>query len=81
MSASPPGADTPNETGHVEVRPGWTALEHIALPLPTYWPAVLALAITLLAWSVITSWFIFGVGLLLFVVGLAGWIGDLLHGD
>jgi hypothetical protein len=57
----------------------WQPVEHIHLPSPTYWPAVLALGITFLAWGIVTSFLIAGVGLLLFVVALGGWIGDLLH--
>ncbi len=66
--------------GKPELRPGWHAPGHIELPRPTYWPAVMALAITFLAWGIITSFLISGVGLLLFVLALAGWIGELRHG-
>jgi hypothetical protein len=58
---------------------GWQRVEHAHLPSPTYWPAVLALGITFLAWGIVTSLLIAGVGLLLFAVALGGWIGDLLH--
>ncbi len=57
------------------------AAEHVVLPPPTYWPIGLAFAITLLAWSVVTSLLITAVGLVIFAVALAGWIGDLLHED
>lgn len=52
-------------------------LEH--LPLPTYWPAGLALAITFIFWGLITSWVIWAVGLLLFAVSIGGWIQDIRH--
>ncbi len=49
------------------------------LAQPTYWPAVLALAIAFVLWGAVTSLVISGVGLLLAVIGLAGWIGELRH--
>ena len=63
-----------------ELRPGWQRLDDTSLPQPTYWPAVLALGITFLAWGLVTSLVISGVGLVLFALALAGWIGDLRHG-
>ena len=62
------------------VPPGWQAVEQHGLPAPTFWPAAMALAITFLAWGFATTWLISAVGLVLFVVALAGWIGDMLHG-
>jgi hypothetical protein len=62
-----------------ELRPGWHVPEHLELPEPTYWPAVLALGITFIAWSFVTSYIIFVVGLILFALALAGWIGDIHH--
>lgn len=70
----------PRVASRVELRPGWHVPEHLELPEPTYWPAVLAFGITLFAWGLITSYIIIGVGLLVFAVALAGWIGDLRHG-
>jgi hypothetical protein len=63
-----------------ELRPGWSRLDHIELPKPTYWPAVLALGITFLVWGLVTSVLLSGIGLILFALALAGWIGDLRHG-
>jgi hypothetical protein len=63
-----------------QTRPGWSRPDHTDLPRPTYWPAVLALGIAFLAWGLVTSWIISGVGLVLFALALAGWIGDLRHG-
>jgi hypothetical protein len=68
---SPPAAPAPP--------PGWLPVEQHHLPAPTFWPAALALAITFLAWGIATTWLISAVGLLLLVVALAGWIGDMLH--
>ena len=59
---------------------GWYRPEHIALPRPTYWPAVMAFGIVLLAWGLVTTLLISGVGLVLFALALVGWIGALRHG-
>lgn len=48
---------------------------------PTYWPATLAFGITLLCWGLVTTWIISVVGLIVFAVGLAGWIGELCHAE
>lgn len=60
-------------------RPGWTPLPLEHLPLPTYWPSGLAFAITLIFWGLITSWVIITVGILVFIISLAGWIQDIRH--
>jgi hypothetical protein len=59
--------------------PGWTPMPLEHLPLPTYWPSGLAFAITLIFWGIITSWVILTVGLLVFIISLAGWIQDIRH--
>ena len=68
-----------------ETPPGWHKPKPETLPKPGYWPALMALGIVLLLWglalgfnevfssSLVTS----GIGLILFVIALAGWIGDL----
>ena len=60
-----------------ELRPGWNILPSEELPLPTYWPVVMALGITLLAFGLISSSLIIIAGLILFVISLIGWIGDI----
>ena len=67
---APTTADTP---------PGWNRLAEEHLPLPTFWPAGIALAITFIFWGLITSWVVFGVGAVLFALSLAGWITDIRH--
>jgi len=63
----------------VQVRPGWSLPRPAELPIPSYWPAVLALAVMLVFWGLVSSLIITVVGLALFALGLAGWIGDLRH--
>lgn len=44
------------------------------LPKPTYWPFFLALGIVFMFWGILTSWIVTGIGFILFVVALTGWI-------
>jgi hypothetical protein len=62
-----------------EARPGWHEPAPHALPEPTHWPFVLAAGTVLLLWGVVTSVVISGVGALIIIVALVGWIGDLRH--
>lgn len=64
---------------HSEINPEWNILEPETLPNPTYWPVVMALGITFLAMGFVTSFLISGVGLLLFAISLAGWIGEIIY--
>jgi hypothetical protein len=57
----------------------WQTLPEFHAPKPTAWPATLALSITFLAWGVISSHLISGVGAVVFAVALTGWIGDIRH--
>jgi hypothetical protein len=61
------------------MREGWNVPKPDAVPRPTSWPAGLALGITLFAWGIISSPVILAVGLVVFVVSLAGWIGEIRH--
>ena len=49
------------------------------LPKPTYWPAILALGVTLLAWGVVTSALLSLLGLGISIVAVIRWIGDIRH--
>jgi hypothetical protein len=50
-----------------------------SLSRPTYWPSILALAVTLVLLGPVTLMPITGVGLILGAVALIGWIGEILH--
>lgn len=52
---------------------------HPALPRPTTWPAVMAFGITMLAWGFVTTFYISLVGVLVILLAVGGWIGELLH--
>jgi hypothetical protein len=49
------------------------------LPRPTYWPAMLALAMTLALLGPVTLMPITAVGLGLGAVALIGWVREILH--
>lgn len=59
------------------LKPGWSRPKPKTLPRPTYWPVVMALGIIFIAWGVVTTWIIASVGAVLFVISLAGWIGEI----
>lgn len=58
---------------------GWKKPRPEHLPRPTYWPAILALAITLALLGPVTLMQITAVGIVVGAVALIGWIGELLH--
>ena len=47
---------------------------------PTYWPAMLALGVTLALLGIVASLGVTVVGLALAARSVAGWIGETLHG-
>jgi hypothetical protein len=59
------------------LRKGWSAALPEHIPAPTPWPPALALGVALSGWGLIASPVILAIGGVLFVVSLAGWIGDL----
>lgn len=58
---------------------GWNKAKPEHIPSPTVWPAALALGITFLAWGLITSPIVLGMGLVLFTVSLWGWTREMRH--
>ena len=66
-------------TGSPGMREGWNEPRPEKLPEPTAWPAALALAVTLILWGFVSSFIVTGVGVVLFVAALAGWVGDIRH--
>ena len=61
------------ETRHAESHSG-----AIHLPAPTAWPFLLALGVTLLSASLVTNMAIGALGLVLTIVSIAGWFGQVL---
>ena len=72
------GAGAPNSAGGGS-RDDWHAPLPARLPKPTVAPALLAFGACLVAWGVLTSWAITSVGLVLFVLGVKSWVGDMRH--
>ena len=62
-----------------QIPAGWSTPRPETLPQPTYWPAVMALGITMFLWGLLTNIILLGTGALLSIVALAGWIGALRH--
>lgn len=66
-------------TARMPVRPpgkeDWIEL-HEELPRPTYWPITMSVAITLIAFGIVNALLIIIIGVVLLVVALIGWIGD-----
>jgi hypothetical protein len=60
-------------------RDDWGVPRPERIPRPTYHPAALAFGITLLLWGLVTSPVVLGVGFLVVVVSLVGWIGEMRH--
>lgn len=70
-----PGADLPGGTS--ELPSGWHVPQPTTLPRPTYAPVAMGFGMTLLFWGLATSLYISGVGLILCVLALLQWIGEL----
>ena len=64
---------TIGESRRAEMHPGT-----IHLPAPTVWPFLLGLGVTLLAASLVTSFWIGALGFVLFIVSAVGWFRQVL---
>jgi hypothetical protein len=71
--------DMNGKSSEPPMKPGWKRPLPEHLPRPTYWPAMLALAITIMLLGPVTLMPISFVGLGLAAVALVGWIGEILH--
>jgi len=49
------------------------------MPDLTFWPFMLAFGVLFFFWGMITSLIITGIGILIIIVSVAGWIQDLNH--
>lgn len=59
--------------------PGWKKPLPETLARPTFWPAMLALGVNLILLGIVTQIVVGLAGLLLSIVSLAGWIGEIFH--
>jgi hypothetical protein len=55
----------------------WVKARPEVIPRPTFFPAALAFGTTFLFWGLVTSPVVLGMGSLLIVVSLVGWIGEM----
>ena len=62
-----------------KTRDGWNEAKPAVIPRGTPWPAAMAMGITFFCWGFVTSPIVLGIGVALFVVALAGWIGEMRH--
>ncbi len=60
-----------------QLKPGWNKPEPSRIPRPTWWPAALAFAITLILWGPVTSVAMAVTGAILAVVSIAGWVREI----
>lgn len=62
-----------------EPREGWNVPRPEHIPRATPWPAAMAMGVTVFAWGLVASTILLGAGLVMIVVSLGGWIGELRH--
>jgi hypothetical protein len=70
----PAGFSRENEK---ESSAGWNIPKPAIIPPPTYWPFVLSLGATLMGLGVLTSNIITATGIVLFILGIIKWVGEL----
>ncbi len=76
-----PTEDEPGPPAPQGEQEGWTVPKPEHIPAPTYQPAVMALGIAFVLFGLLTSFAFSVVGLVLFAIALALWIGDLVNGN
>jgi hypothetical protein len=81
MENNPDTSQPEEPAAPANARPGWQTPQPETLPAPTYWPVVMAAGIIFFLWGTVTTLIISLVGLVMFAIALAGWIGDLRHAD
>jgi hypothetical protein len=59
----------------------WSVPLPAEIPRPTYMPATMAFGITFFLWGFVTSPVLLGVGFLVMVAALVGWIGEMRRDD
>ena len=56
-----------------EPAPGHGQAHAVHLPSPSFWPLVAALGLPIIAYGVLYSWWVVGLGALVAIVGFMGW--------
>jgi hypothetical protein len=57
----------------------WNHPKPETLATPTWYPAALAFGATLFTWGLVSSLIISGIGIVVSVFSIAGWIGEIRH--
>jgi len=60
---------------------GWSIPKPAVIPLPTYWPFVLSLGAMLMGLGVLTSNIITATGIVIFILAIIKWLGELSSED
>jgi len=72
------GFSRDNEKGNSA---GWNIPKPAIIPAPTYWPFILSLGATLMGLGVLTSNIITATGIVLFILAIIKWVGELSSED
>jgi hypothetical protein len=48
----------------------------VQMPNPSYWPLVLAIGLALLLVGIVVSWYVAGLGFVIFMIALLGWLRE-----
>ncbi len=70
----PAGFSRENEKGNSA---GWNIPKPAIIPPPTYWPFFLSLGAMLMGLGILTSNIIGATGIVLFILGILKWVGEL----
>ena len=69
------GEDSPDDR-QVNMK-GWNLPKPEVIPPPTYWPFVLSFGAALVGFGVLTSYLISLAGVVLFVLAIVKWVGEM----
>ena len=58
---------------------GWSPAKPEVVPRPTYFPMLFALSAVFILFGLVTMWPMSVVGVVLIVISLIGWIGEMRH--
>jgi hypothetical protein len=65
--------------GPVKPEKDWNEARPARIPPPTFAPAGVAFGTTLFMWGLLTSFVLIGVGLVVIILSLGAWIGEMRH--
>lgn len=78
-TTNPPETLRPTGEEEEPLRPGWHRPLPLVAPRPTYWPVVFGLGVAFMTWGVATLYLVSAFGIVLVLIGLIGWIVDLVR--